>query len=78
MEWIKVTERLPDLEENVLLFDKWKSKDGTINEDQRIGYLREFTTRKSKDGTVHSCEWGGTEFSFNITHWMPLPTPPID
>lgn len=45
-------------------------------EDIRVGYLREFVTRKSSSGLVTIEEWGGTEFAFNITHWMPLPKPP--
>lgn len=28
MEWISVKDRLPELEENVLLFDYWKSVSG--------------------------------------------------
>lgn len=76
MEWISVKDRLPELEENVLLFDYWKSVSGEQMEDIRVGYLREFVTRKSSSGLVTIEEWGGTEFAFNITHWMPLPKPP--
>lgn len=74
--WVAVTERLPELDENVLLFDDWKTTDGEQRKDVRIGYLSEFTTRKTSDGLSHYCEWRGTEFAFNITHWMALPEPP--
>jgi len=74
--WIAVSDRLPELDESVLLFDHWGSHDKEMQTDIRVGYLSEFTTRKTSGGVTHSCEWGGTEFTFNITHWMPLPKPP--
>ena len=55
MEWISVKDRLPELEENVLLFDYWKSVSGEQMEDIRVGYLREFVTRKSSSGLVTIC-----------------------
>jgi hypothetical protein len=76
MNWISVKERLPEYEVDVLLFDDWKSNDGKIYKDVRVGYLREVITRKGSDGIYNTCEWGGTEYAFNITHWMPLPEPP--
>lgn len=76
MEWVSVKDKLPPLEENVLLFDYWKSVSGEQMKDIRVGYLREFVTRKSSEGVTTSEEWGGTEFAFNITHWMPLPKMP--
>lgn len=76
MEWISINDRLPNLEESVLLFDDWKTTDKEERKDIRLGYLSESTTRKTSNGISVSCEWGGTEFAFNITHWMPLPEPP--
>jgi uncharacterized protein DUF551 len=73
-QWVKVRERLPELEITVMLFDDWKSNDGTEYKDIRVGHLAYYTTIKSKEGVSHIPEWGGTEYSFNITHWMPLPT----
>ena len=75
MEWISVKDRLPALDETVLLFD-YQEMWGDYNTDVRVGYLSEFTTRKNSDGIVNYPEWGGTEFAFNITHWMPIPEPP--
>jgi hypothetical protein len=76
-EWISVKDKLPELEQYVLLFDYWKSSEGKEYKDMRVGYLDEYTTRKTSEGLTHSLEWKGTEFAFNITHWMPLPQPPI-
>jgi|LakMenEpi03Aug12_release.lakeMendotaPanAssembly.Ray.scaffolds.fasta_scaffold407930_2 hypothetical protein len=75
--WVSIKERLPELEEFVLLFDNWKATtDGKERMSIRVGYLSEYVTRKTNDGIVKYCEWRGTEFAFNITHWMPLPNPP--
>ena len=76
MKWINLNERLPELEESVLLFDDWQTSDNRSRKDIRIGFLREYTTMKTIKGIAFSCEWGGTEYAFNITHWMPLPEPP--
>jgi hypothetical protein len=45
--WVAVSERLPELDKNVLLFDDWKTTDGEQRKDIRIGYLSDFTTRKT-------------------------------
>ncbi len=74
--WVDVNDRLPEFETDVLLFDNWKSRDGEQMKDIRVGYLSEYTKLKSSNGEVVSCEWKGTEFAFNITHWMPLPPTP--
>lgn len=77
IRWVAISERLPEMEVDVLLFDDWKTSDGERRQDMKVGYLSEFTTRKTAEGISHSCEWRGHEFLFNITHWMPLPEPPI-
>ena len=77
IRWVAVSEKLPEMEVDVLLFDDWKTTDGERRQDMKVGYLSEFTTRKTADGIAYSCEWRGHEFIFNITHWMPLPEPPI-
>lgn len=76
IRWVAVSERLPEMEVDVLLFDDWKTTAGGRRQDMKVGYLSEFTTRKTADGIAYSCEWRGHEFLFNITHWMPLPEPP--
>lgn len=67
--WIPVSEGLPEFEQDVLLYDKFY--EGVF----RVGHLSELTTFKTRNGISHSYEWG-TEFAFDITHWMPLPAPP--
>lgn len=74
--WVAVVDKLPELEKEVLLFDDWKTHTGEDRKDIRVGYLESFTTIKTREGIRHNCEWKGTEFAFNITHWMPLPPPP--
>lgn len=76
IEWINVEDRLPELEQSVLLFDDWLTVDKENRKDIRIGYLSEIRTSKSINGIINKLEWSGTEFAFNITHWMPLPEPP--
>jgi len=76
-EWIPVEVRLPEIEEDVMLLDCWKTTDGKEDRvDIRIGHLESFTTIKSSAGLQYSCEWAGTEYAFNITHWRPLPPLP--
>lgn len=75
-EWVAISERLPDLGEEVLLLDSWETKAG--EKSIRVGYLESVTTLKTSSGVSHSYEWGGTEFALNITHWMPLPDLPCD
>ncbi len=77
-KWIPITEHLPELEQTVLLLDDWESSSSNKNyKDIRVGHLSAFTTRKNIDGLLYNeYEWKGTEFAFNITHWMPLPELP--
>ena len=74
--WVAISEQLPEMEVDVLLFDDWKTSDGERRQDMKVGYLVETTTRQTANGIAVSCEWRGHEFLFNITHWMPLPQPP--
>lgn len=76
-QWISLDERLPELEAEVLLFDDWLTSNKEKRQDIRVGHLSEFTTRKKSDGVQYDFVWGGTNFAFNITHWMPLPSPPV-
>lgn len=75
-KWISTTEQLPEMGVEVLLFDDWKCTNGERRQDMKVGYLSEFTIRKTADGKAYNCEWRGHEFLFNITHWMPLPHKP--
>lgn len=62
--WISVTERLPErgYENAVLTYDP-------VFEDHiEIAYLRDDIAEPTWDSSVG--------FLQNVTHWMPLPTPP--
>ena len=68
--WIKCSERLPAIFEWVLIY--WRTKEG--EERQDVAMLS-----KDKDA------WFATEFAVmlnisleQVTHWQPLPNPPID
>lgn len=76
MKWISVKDHLPEFDKEVLLWDDWKTREGETFQDCRVGYLKEVRTTKTSEGIQNYAEWGGTEFAFNITHWMPLPKPP--
>ena len=65
--WIPVTERLPDGE--VLAINALKGSYGY--HEYRVGYVDE--SCESETGSL--CESDGVVLN-NVTHWMPLPTPP--
>lgn len=73
MEWIRISDRLPDKDCKILLFDGVEVFAGT------------FSTGLRKDGSRYSyfgiqgCDgvcYGNFERGEIITHWMPLPEPP--
>ena len=76
MEWISVKERLPELDEYVLIY--WQLKKGKKEEDGfydmiEIASLDSITHRKDQVST----EWKDKEYNGKEpTHWMPLPKPP--
>ncbi len=59
-QWISVADRLPSVEEDVLVLTK--SKSGSVNVDK--GYFAADLGRFVHRGSA------------KITHWMPLPEPP--
>ncbi|HGM5304197.1 TPA: DUF551 domain-containing protein [Serratia marcescens] len=65
-EWIKCSERMPELDKRVLLY--FGSYDGHI-EDGCIG--------DDGDGPYHYF-FDGDSLQQEPTHWMPLPEPPAD
>ncbi len=67
-EWISVSERYPEEDEDVLVF----STDGM--QDIRLAQMASF------DGIMwRFCDMDDDDVdSFGITHWMPLPAPPTD
>ena len=74
--WVSITEQLPEMGVEVLLFDDWKCTNGERRQDMKVGYLVETTTRQTANGIAVSCEWCGGDVFINITHWMTLPEPP--
>ena len=71
-KWVAISERLPEIGVDVLLFDSYNQH----IQEMKVGYLVETTTRQTANGIAVSCEWRGHECFINITHWMPLPQPP--
>jgi hypothetical protein len=73
MSWVPVTERLPALGDEVLVYapnDKFR----------KVGFdewreLRECPVDFSTVSVVVGEGWGEYEFD-EVTHWMPLPPPP--
>lgn len=65
-EWIPVSERLPDIAADVLIYNA--NDCGEIS----IGYRA--TLRNHKGWTF--CDSGGDVSVSCVSHWMPLPEPP--
>ena len=63
--WISVEERLPEVEEDVLIAVTVHTKKG----DARVVTTDFFNTAGQWNGA--SCSW-----RYEVTHWMPLPQPP--
>lgn len=64
MEWISVKDRLPSIDENVLVYDN-------CFKDVSIGYISDFLNYRKT--WITDC---GESVSDTVTHWMPLPEPP--
>lgn len=61
-EWISVKDRLPEESDDVLAYTIW--------DDIVVCFLEE-------DSDVWMHTWGYLEKEF-VTHWMPIPEPPIE
>ena len=64
MRWISVQEELPIVNQNVIIFDGVSVKDFYY-----FNNLGEFRSFYEEEGIQSKNE--------NVTHWMPLPVPPI-
>ena len=64
MRWISVQEELPIVNQNVIVFDGVSVKDFYY-----FNNLGEFRSFYEEEGIQSKNE--------NVTHWMPLPVPPI-
>ena len=62
-EWISVKDRLPVVGERVLTLDKW----GHIHDRALYQYM--------SGGVVFSPD--GMKPGNDVTHWMPMPEPPV-
>ena len=80
-KWISIEDRLPEVNTDVLILDDWIVGIGT--------YHKFITTQPSEWQTYMSYEftnYGGytglsiehPETTSYVTHWMPLPAPPIN
>lgn len=67
-EWINIKDRLPPINENVLLFDGIEVFCGDMNLNK---YEKPFFGVQACDGICY-----GNYEKQEITHWMPLPNPP--
>ena len=65
--WISVEERLPEIDESVLVCRNWRGKLVQCVDKIRLCYDREKPDGEQK--------WYGFMYS-DITHWQPLPAPP--
>ena len=66
--WVSVEDRLPAVGEQISGYGIWEC-DEVIEQSIEIGF------RSAIDNPKKPEEW--CDFSFPITHWMPLPSPPI-
>ena len=66
MQWVSVTERLPEINQQVLVL-------GTNPNIVTTGYIHKYGhwIWSSLNGSTHKAD-----HIYKITHWMPLPEPP--
>lgn len=79
MEWISVNDKLPDKEGKYLVYETWPYGDGFISIATWTPKYRG-TERYYKNKAIwynYDSEYGDFEVD-GITHWMPLPEPPIN
>lgn len=69
MEWISVSDRLPELGQRVLFYDR----NGLIH----VATYELSEREKWKCFMEHGAGWDGDSVqNEHVTHWMPIPTPP--
>lgn len=77
-EWISVNDRMPDVEEDVLVFAEGKT--GGVIGDTVIAITKRFYPMRGwKPESTYIdwvAPWAYFTANYDITHWMPLPEPP--
>lgn len=73
MQWIKCSEKLPDLIDDTVLV--YFAKSGSIETVHIQDYFSDITAGLGEDGEQLYTKW---YLSQNVTHWMLLPAPPED
>ena len=74
-EWISIEDKLPKVDEQVLVYYTWDNGKYT---EYDCAYISEILTRETADGIFKTIEWRGKDLDAVVrpTHWMPLPEPP--
>lgn len=74
MEWISVDDRLPDNDDEVLIYptidigiDIIHGFYGALKRGEEKRFLYKY----------YIPDWGLEYYNHNVTHWMPLPPPPL-
>lgn len=85
-EWVPVTERLPEKDGKYLVCEKWDCGYGAIYNIRVVSYSLNLNKVDKYDfhgkeykrpgWFDYDSEYGHFETGRDITHWMPLPTPP--
>lgn len=73
-EWISINDRMPEMETQVLVY-------GTIHEQNDIYLAEYFVVNHYRDNELIDIKVEAWESLWgyeveNVTHWMPLPSPP--
>ena len=74
MEWISVKDRLPEIEQDVLICYLVTMPDDVIIQAQKVDYIHRITQYKNSKVV----DWAEATDDICITHWMPLPPNPKD
>lgn len=72
MEWISVKDRLPEIEQDVLISYLVDMPDDTIVRGQKVDWIH--CIKQYHYGK--EVEWAHDTDDITITHWMPLPENP--
>lgn len=73
MEWISVKDRLPEIEQDVLICYLVTMPDDVIIQAQKVDYIHCIRQYKS----TQVVDWAEYTEDIEITHWQPLPQNPL-